>query len=153
MLEKFFSGEPLSNEEIKAGLRQGVLNGELYPVIVGSALKDIGINTLLEMMVDYLPSPTDLKPISAFDENGKEITIKTEINAPMSLQVFKNTYNQYQGLISIFKVQSGKIKVGDEIYCPNNKKFYRINFLFSVEGEKYYQLMKQLLVISQQQID
>lgn len=136
MLEKFFSGEPLSNEEIKAGLRQGVLNGELYPVIVGSALKDIGINTLLEMMVDYLPSPTDLKPISAFDENGKEITIKTEINAPMSLQVFKNTYNQYQGLISIFKVQSGKIKVGDEIYCPNNKKFYRINFLFSVEGEK-----------------
>lgn len=48
MLEKFFSGEPLSNEEIKAGLRQGVLNGELYPVIVGSALKDIGINTLLE---------------------------------------------------------------------------------------------------------
>lgn len=105
------------------------------------------------MMVDYLPSPTDLKPISAFDENGKEITIKTEINAPMSLQVFKNTYNQYQGLISIFKVQSGKIKVGDEIYCPNNKKFYRINFYFLLKVKNYYQLMKQLLVISQQQID
>ena len=136
LLEKFFSGEALTNNEIKKGLRQGVLEGELYPIIVGSALKDIGINTLLTMMVDYLPSPLDLKPITAFKENGEEVKIKTDINEPLTLSIFKNMYNQYQGLVSIFKVQSGVVKLGDELFCPNNKKTYKINSLFTVEGSK-----------------
>ncbi|MDD7550030.1 MAG: elongation factor G [Bacilli bacterium] len=136
LLEKFFSGEELSRDEIKQGLRKGVLEGELYPIIVGSAAKDIGINTLLTMLVDYLPSPADLKPYVATDEEGNEVEIKTEINSEASLYVFKNSYSSYQGLTSIFKVNSGVIKVGDEVYCPNNDKTYRISTLFEVVGEK-----------------
>ena len=136
LLEKFFSGEELSRDEIRQGLRKGVLEGELYPIIVGSAAKDIGINTLLTMLVDYLPSPADLKPYVATDEEGNEVEIKTEINSEASLYVFKNSYSSYQGLTSIFKVNSGVIKVGDEVYCPNNDKNYRISTLFEVVGEK-----------------
>ena len=136
LLEKFFSGEELSRDEIRQGLRKGVLEGELYPIIVGSAAKDIGINTLLTMLVDYLPSPADLKPYVATDEAGNEVEIKTEINSEASLYVFKNSYSSYQGLTSIFKVNSGVIKVGDEVYCPNNDKTYRISTLFEVVGEK-----------------
>ncbi|MCI6525116.1 MAG: elongation factor G [Candidatus Enterosoma sp.] len=136
LLEKFFSGEPLTKEEIKAGLRQGVLNGELFPVIVGSAIKDIGINTMMDMFIDYLPSPADLKPITAFDEAGKEVEIPTSNEEPASLCVFKNTYNTYQGLISIFKVNSGIVKLGDTLHCPNNGEDYRISSLFSICGEK-----------------
>ena len=136
LLEKFFSGEELSRDEIRQGLRKGVLEGELYPIIVGSAAKDIGINTLLTMLVDYLPSPADLKPYIATDEEGNEVEIKTEINSEASLYVFKNSYSSYQGLTSIFKVNSGVIKVGDEVYCPNNDKTYRISTLFEVVGEK-----------------
>ncbi len=136
MLEKFFSGVPLTNDEIKKGLRQGVLNGELYPLIVGSATKNIGINTLLTMLVDYLPSPADLKPIQAVDKECNDVEVKTSIEEPSSLTVFKNAYNQYQGLVSVFKVQSGKIKLGDELVCLNNNKEYKINSLFSIVGEK-----------------
>lgn len=136
LLEKFFSGEPLTNQEIKDGLRMGVLNGELYPIIAGSALKSIGIHSLLDMFIDYLPSPKDLKPIPADDENGNNIEVKTDVNDPVSLCIFKNLYNPYQGLISIFKVNSGVLHVGDEVYCPNNGKNYRISSLFDICGEK-----------------
>ena len=136
LLEKFFSGEPLTKEEIKAGLRQGVLNGELFPVIVGSAIKDIGINTMMDMFIDYLPSPADLKPITAFDEAGNEVEIPTSNEEPASLCVFNNTYNPYQGLIAIFKVNSGIVKLGDTLHCPNNGEDYRVSSLFSICGEK-----------------
>lgn len=136
MLEKFFSGEPLTNDEIRTGLRQSVLEGELYPVLVGSAEKDIGIETLLDKLVEYLPSPTNLKPMPAVDAEGKEYDVKTAVDEPTSLIVFKNSYNPYQGLISVFKVMSGVVKIGDELLCKNNGMSYKITSLFEVCGEK-----------------
>lgn len=136
LLEKFFSGEPLSLDEIRVGLRHGVLNGELYPIMVGSATKNIGIHSLMNMFIDYLPSPVDLKPIKAKDMSDNEIEIKTDVNSEMSLCIFKNLYNTYQGLISVFKVNSGVIHVGDEVYCANNNQNYRISTLFKICGEK-----------------
>ncbi len=136
LLEKFFSGEELTRDEIKTGLRKGVLNGELYPIIVGSAVKNIGVTTLMNMLIDYLPSPMDLNPIPTTDGKGNDIEVKTRTEDPVSLCVFKNSYNPYQGLISIFKVNSGVVKVGDTLLCPNNNNEYRISSLFSICGEK-----------------
>lgn len=136
LLDKFFSGEPLTNEEIKVGLRKGVLNGELYPIIVGSAIKNIGIHSLMQMFIDYLPSPGDLKPIVATNKNGEEVEIKTSVDEETSLCIFKNSYNNYQGLISVFKVNSGVIHLGDELYCPNNEQTYKVSTLFTICGEK-----------------
>ena len=126
LLDKFFSGEPLTNEEIHEGLRKGVLNGDLYPVLFGSALNNITINTLLNMMVDYLPSPADLKPYIAKDLNGKEVEVYTDEKAPFSAFIFKTSVDPYLGTINYIKVTSGTIKNGDEVYCPNNKSYVKV---------------------------
>lgn len=136
LLEKFFSGEELTRDEIRYGLREGVLNGELYPILVGSAIKNIGFNTLSEMLIDYLPSPSDLKPIKAHDRDGNEVSVHTKPEERVSIQIFGNSYNSYQGLISNFKVQSGVIHVNDKLFCLNNNKEYKIGSLFKVFGEK-----------------
>lgn len=136
LLEKFFSGETLTNEEIKTGLRKGVLDGELFPILVGSATKDIGVDTMMNMFIDYLPSPLDLHPFIATDESGNEIEVETKDDLPTSLCVFKNMYNTYQGLISVFKVNSGVVHLGDELVCSNNGKHYKVAGLFSICGDK-----------------
>jgi elongation factor G len=136
LLEKYFSGEPLTDEDIEYGLRESVLKGELYPIIVGSALKDIGMNTLMDMFAEYLPSPSDLKPIIGTTEDGNNIPLLTIDEEEPVLSVFKNSFNPYQGLISIFKVNCGVVHVGDELYCSNNGKTYKVSTLFSICGEK-----------------
>ena len=136
LLDKYFAGETLTLDEITNGLRKAVLDGELYPIMVGSATKDIGTLTLLDMFINYLPSPADLKPILADDGNGNEIEVKTSNEADPSLCVFKNSYDTYQGLICVFKVNSGVIRLGDELYCPNNNQTYKLSTLFSVCGKK-----------------
>lgn len=136
LLEKYFSGEPLTDEDIEYGLRESVLKGELYPIIVGSALKDIGMNTLMDMFAEYLPSPSDLKPIIGTTEDGNNIPLLTIDEEEPVLSVFKNSFNPYQGLISIFKVNCGVVHIGDELYCSNNGKTYKVSTLFSICGEK-----------------
>ena len=135
LLEKFFSGEELTREEIHKGLREGVLNGELIPVIVGSATKNIGIHTLLSMMVDYLPSPSDLKPYIVETKDGKTEERKTTDDEPFSAYVFKTIVDPYAGIINIFKVNSGVLKLGDEIYVPQTGKTEKITTLFTMCGK------------------
>ncbi len=77
LMEKFFMGEQLTREEIHDGLRKSVLASDLIPVLVGSAIKGIGIHTLLDMMIDYLPNPQDLNPIEGVDMNGNPVERKT----------------------------------------------------------------------------
>ena len=134
LLDKFFAGETLTMDEIHTGLRKGVLNGDLTPVLVGCALKNIGIHTLLNMLISYLPAPNDLKPFTCTDANGNEIVRKTEDSEPFSAYIFKTTVNPYSGVVSILKVNSGTLKLGDEVYCPNNGQSYKINTLFFVNG-------------------
>ena len=116
LLDKFFGGEELTRDEIHKGLREGVLNGELIPVLVGSATKNIGIHTLLSMLIDYLPSPADLKPYKATDNNGNEIERKTIDEEPFSAYVFKTIVDPYAGTLNVIKVNSGILKVGDDIW-------------------------------------
>lgn len=135
LLEKFFSGEELTRDEIHKGLREGVLNGELIPVIVGSATKNIGIHTLLSMMIDYLPSPSDLKPYIVETKDGKTEERKTTDDEPFSAYVFKTIVDPYAGIINIFKVNSGVLKLGDEIYVPQTGKTEKITTLFTMCGK------------------
>ena len=134
LLEKFFNGEQFTEEEIHKSLRIGVLNGELVPLIVGSASKNIGIQTLLQMFIDYLPNPCDLKPLEAHDENGKEITRATSPEEPFSAYVFKTVVDPYSGTINIIKVCSGVLHVGDEVYV--NGSTQRVSMLYSMTGKK-----------------
>lgn len=135
LLEKFFGGEALTHDEIHNGLREGVLNGEIYPIIFGSAQNDIGIHTLLSMLIDYLPSPSDLKPYIGVDDEGKDVTRKTLSAEPFSGYVFKTLIDPYLGQINYMKVDSGVLKVGQEVYCPNLNKNLKISSILSVCGK------------------
>lgn len=136
LMEKFFMGEQLSREEIQEGLRKSVLSGELIPVLVGSAIKGIGIHTLLDMMIDYLPNPQDLNPIEGEDKDGNPIERKTLDDEPFSAFVFKTMVDPYFGTANIFKVNSGKIKVGDTVYVSKLDKEIQVSGLNTVTGSK-----------------
>ncbi len=136
LLDKFFNGEPLTEEEIQSGLRTGVLDGDLTPVLVGSATKNIGLHTMLDMFIDYLPDPSDLAPIVGVDQNEKEIERKTTNEEPFSGFVFKTIVDPYSGVSSIFKIYSGIIKPGQELYIPNLGKSVTISQLYTITGGK-----------------
>ena len=134
LLEKFFMGEEFSPEEIRNSLRIGVLRGDLTPLIVGSATKNIGVKTLLDMFISYLPSPTDLKPLEALDDAGKEKVVPTDVNEPFAAYVFKTIVDPYAGTINLIKVCSGVLHVGDDVYC--NGSTQRVSMLFQMTGKK-----------------
>lgn len=136
LMEKFFMGEQLTREEIQEGLRKSVLASDLIPVLVGSALKGIGIHTLLDMTIDYLPNPQDLNPIEGEDLNGNPVERKTLDEEPFSAFVFKTMVDPYFGTANIFKVNSGKIKVGDTIHVSKLDKDIQVSALNTVVGSK-----------------
>ena len=136
LMEKFFMGEQLTREEIQDGLRKSVLASDLIPVLVGSAIKGIGIHTLLDMMIDYLPNPQDLNPIEGVDMNGNPIERKTLDDEPFSAFVFKTMVDPYFGTANVFKVNSGKIKVGDTVHVSKLDKDIQVSQLNIVTGAK-----------------
>ena len=133
LLEKFFNGEEFTTKEIHESLREGVLKGELTPLIVGSATKNIGIHTLLKMFISYLPNPNDLKPLAALDEAGKEKVVPTSVDEPFSAYVFKTIVDPYTGAINIIKVCSGVLHVGDEVYV--NGETQKVSMLYEMCGK------------------
>ncbi|MEG1222875.1 MAG: elongation factor G [Bacilli bacterium] len=135
LLEKFFAGETLTMDEIHNGLRAGVLDGNLTPIMVGSATKKIGMHTLLDMFIKYMPNPEHLKPYKGIDETGKEIERLTKDSEPFSAYVFKTQINTYTGLYSIVKINSGVLSLGDEIYCPNSKFAQKVTSMFFLKGD------------------
>ena len=135
LLEKFFSDIPLTREEIRVGLRKGVLAGELIPVLVGSANKNIGLHTMLSMFIDYLPNPSDLKAYEGKKLDGSVDCRKTSEEEPFSAYIFKTTCDPYAGTISYLKVLSGTLRNGDDVYCPNSDKTEKINSLFYLTGK------------------
>ncbi len=134
LLEKFFGGEPFTDEEVNGALRVGVLSGELVPVLVGSSTKNIGVQALLEMFIKYLPNPADLKPMEGLDDNGKPVIRKTDDAEPFAAYVFKTIVDPYSGVINLIKVVSGVLHVGDDV--SSNGAVQRISMLFSMTGKK-----------------
>lgn len=122
LMNKYFSGEEFTTEEIHRGLRKGVLEGTLVPVICGSTYKNIGLHTLLDMIREYLPAPID---------NRKNINISEFIG-----QIFKTVIDPFIGKISYLKVLSGEIKPDSEIYNVNKREYEKIGKIYTlVHGE------------------
>ncbi len=134
LLDKFFAGETLTHAEISKGLHTAVINGEIAPVLVGSAKKDIGIETLLSMMIEYLPNPSELKPYQAFDNAGNEVEVLTLPDQAFSAYVFKTTFDQYKGVTNLVKINSGTLSVGDEVYSANANDSFRVSQISTMFG-------------------
>ncbi len=141
LLEKHFDGQELTQEEIYGGLRQGVVDGDLKPIVVGSTYNDIGIRTLLSMLGRFMPSPDQLKAIKGkHPETEAEETRETKADAPLSAYVFKTTVDPFVGSVSLIKVNSGTLEPGSELLVANTKKTAKINTLFTLRGQEQLQV-------------
>ncbi|MFU8793278.1 MAG: elongation factor G [Acholeplasmataceae bacterium] len=135
LLELYLSGEDIPEEKIKLGLRQGIMNGELTPVLVGSATKTIGVRTMLNMLVDYLPTPNELEPLVGRHAKTEEpITRKTTDDEPFSAYVFKTTVDPFLGAVHIVKINSGILKPGQEAVITNKGEQKKLSNVFAVRG-------------------
>lgn len=140
LMEKYFGGEEFTTEEMHRGLRNGVTSGEVVPVLVGSALKGIGVHTLLNMILDYLPNPHDANEgmVEGFKPGNEAEVIKREVknSEPFSALVFKTIVDPFVGKISLFKVMSGTLKKDMEVLNANKEETEKIGMLFLLRGKK-----------------
>ncbi len=143
LLEKFFEGEAFTNEEIRRGLRKGIVAGDIIPVLVGSALKNVGAQALLDMIGLYMPTPEEKKTYEGMNPKDKE-SVEREISTsePFSAYVFKTTVDPYVGKISLMKVISGKLSGETEVYNPNKDKSEKIGNLFLLRGKNQIEIDK-----------
>ena len=136
LLDLYLSGEEIPENKVKEALRAGIINGELTPVIVGSATKTIGVRTLLNMLFDYLPAPNELSPLTAKDaKTNQPVTRQTSDDEPFSAYVFKTTVDPFLGAINILKVNSGTLKTGQEVVISNKGENKKLTNVFGVRGK------------------
>ncbi len=137
LTEKYLEGEEITVEELKAALRRATISGEITPVYCGSALKNKGVQPLLDAVVDFLPSPLDIAEVRGVDpRTGEEITRPPSDDAPLSALVFKIVTDPYVGRLAYFRVYSGKISQGAQVYNATRGKRERIGRLLRMYADR-----------------
>ncbi len=121
LTEKYLGGEAISEEELKAALRRAVIGTKLYPVMTGTALRNKGVQLVLDAVVAYLPSPIDIPPVTGINpKNDAEELRETKDDAPFSALAFKIATDPFVGQLTFFRVYSGTVKAGS--YVLNSTK-------------------------------
>ena len=131
LTEKYLGGEEITTEEIKKALRKAVIKNEVYPVLCGTALKNIGVQLVLDAVNDYLPSPLDVPPIEAMDPDDitKKIEVPVNDDAPFSALAFKIATDPFVGKLCFVRVYSGVLKSGSYVLNSKTGKKERIGRL------------------------
>jgi len=136
MLEKFFEEGSLSEEELREGLHDAIINGNLIPLVVTSAQNNIGINRLLDLISKYYPSPADLyQALSKKSNSNNEFNIEPSSDQPTSLLVFKTISEPHVGELSFFRVYSGSVKSGMDLNNTSRQSSERLGQIFSMNGK------------------
>jgi elongation factor G len=125
-MEKYISGEELSEVEIKSGIRKRTIANQIVPVLGGSAFKNKGVQAVLDAVVDFLPSPTEVKAIEGVLADGAPATRESSDEAPFSALAFKIATDPFVGTLSFFRVYSGVLNTGDAVFNPIKGKRERI---------------------------
>jgi len=131
LMEMYFDKGTLNEDEMREGIKKGMLNNELFPVFCLSALNDMGSGRMMGFIDNVTPSSADLKPEQTVE--GNELVCKAD--APTSLFIFKTLYEPNLGQISFFKVKSGEIKQNDKLENSRNDEIEAINQLFIMDGK------------------
>jgi elongation factor G len=127
LLEKFLNNEPIPSDEIKRALRKATLDVKVFPVLCGSAFRNVGIQKLLDAVVDFLPSPLDILPVKGINpDKEKEEIRKPSDDDPFCALAFKIATDPYVGKLTYFRVYSGKLKVGTTVLNANTKVRERV---------------------------
>jgi elongation factor G len=138
MLHKFLEGEAISAEELRASLRKSVIGLKLFPVLCGTAFKNKGVQTLLDAVVDYLPSPLDIPPTQGHDPDHREKVLerKPADDEPFSGLAFKIMADSFVGQLVFVRVYSGHLKTGDSVLNTTKGKTERIGRLLKMHANK-----------------
>lgn len=137
LMEKYLAGEKISEAEISRVLRAATLEIKLIPVLCGAALKNKGVQPLLDTVVDFLPAPIDVPPVEGINPyTGKEQTRHPADEEPFSALVFKTMTDPFVGQLTFFRVYSGSLLSGTEVYNSTKKKKERINRLLKMHANK-----------------
>jgi elongation factor G len=138
LMEKYLEEEEVTQEELVAALRAATIANEVSPVLCGSALKNKGVQMLLDAVLDYLPSPLDVPPVNGLDMNDIEKKLQREASddAPMSALVFKIVTDPYVGRLAFFRVYSGILKSGTSVLNSSKDRKERIGRLVRMFADR-----------------
>ena len=151
LMEKYLGGEELSEEEIKAGLRQRVLANEIILVTCGSAFKNKGVQAMLDAVVEYLPAPTDIPAIKGINPDETEGERHASDDEPFSSLAFKIATDPFVGNLTFFRVYSGVINSGDTVLNSVRQKRERFGRIVQMHANKREESKKFVRAISLQQ--
>lgn len=134
---KYLEGEELTNEEMVSGLRKAVISNTLVPIMAGTALRNKGVQPLLDAIVRFLPSPLDVPPVTGVNpHSGEAIERKADINEPFSALVFKIVTDPFVGRLAYARVYSGKLSAGSSVYNVNRGRKERVSRLLQMYADK-----------------
>ncbi len=138
LLEKFLEGEEPTTAELKAAIRKATIGMNIFPVLMGSSFKNKGVQTLLDAVVDYLPSPLDIPPMIGHDPEDmeKELIRKPDDKEPFSALGFKIMTDPFVGQLIFIRNYSGTLKTGDSVLNPRTRKTERIGRLLKMHANK-----------------
>ncbi|MCL2680094.1 MAG: elongation factor G [Coriobacteriia bacterium] len=135
LMMKILEEEEISTDEIKAALRKGCVACQFTPVICGASFKNKGVQQMLDAVVDFLPSPLDIPPVSGIEvKTGAEVTRKTDISEPFAALAFKVMTDPYVGKLTYFRVYSGKLDSGSYVMNSTKGKKERIGRLLQMHA-------------------
>ncbi len=122
LMERYLEGEELTEDEIRAALRQRTIANEVVPVLCGSAFKNKGVQAMLDAVIEYLPSPTEVKAIKGINEDESEGERISSDDAPFAALAFKIATDPFVGTLTFFRVYSGVVEAGQAVYNPIKAK-------------------------------
>ncbi|MFC6274303.1 elongation factor G [Levilactobacillus tangyuanensis] len=135
IMEKYLEGEEISKEELKAAIRRATLKLELFPVFAGSAFKDKGVQMLMDAVVDYLPSPLDVKPYNAtVPDTDEAVELRADDDAPFAALAFKVATDPFVGRLTYIRVYSGTLEAGSYVLNSTKDKRERVGRLLQMHS-------------------
>ena len=136
LTHKYLEGHDLSVADIKRGLRARTIKNEIVPMLCGSAFKNKGVQAMLDAIIDYMPSPVDIKPVEGEDDRGKPASRKASDSEPFSALAFKIMTDAYVGQLTFIRVYSGVLNSGDTVYNSNRGRKERIGRLLQMHANQ-----------------
>jgi elongation factor G len=136
LMQKYMDGHLPTPDEMRAALRRATVAGKLQPVVCGSAFKNKGVQQLLDAVVEYLPSPLDIPAIRGVDEDGKEVALDTNDEAPFAGLVFKIMTDPFVGQLAFFRLYAGHLDAGSGVYNSTKQTNERIGRLLKMHANK-----------------
>src|SRR5271155_140799 len=136
LLTKYLESGSLSDEEIKKGLRERAVKNDICLVTCGSAFKNKGVQAVLDAVVEYMPSPVEVPPVRGHGERGEELTRKADDAEPFSALAFKILNDPFVGNLTFFRVYSGTLNSGDQLFVPNKNRNERIGRILQMHASE-----------------